>query len=144
MPHGATGISPSLPGWTLALPEREAPATLTLGARTTDVHIQLARPVRDEGSRWRMEHYLSCRVDGLSLRVDNASFARAFQEYFAVTRDRAPAGDESLSDFAERLARDEIAVLRRGSDAAALCADIKSWPPDVGPALLFRNLISTL
>jgi hypothetical protein len=141
MRQGATGMSPSLPGWTLALPEREEPEVLTLGARTADVftYSLLGRFGGQEG-RWGLEHYLSSRVDGLLCGWTTLRLLQAFQEYLAATRDRAPASDESLSDFAQRLARDEIAVLRRGADAAALCADIKSWPPDIGPALLFRNL----
>ena len=141
MRQGATGTSPTLPGWTLALPDHDEPEVLTLGARTADVftHSLLGRFGGQE-SRWGLEYYLSGRVDGLLCGWTTLRLLQAFEKYLALTRDRAPASDESLSDFAERLARDEIDVLRHGADAATLCADIKSWPSDLGPALLFRNL----
>jgi hypothetical protein len=117
------------------------PDVLTLGARTVEAFDERRLGgFGIEESRWGLEHYLSARLEGLLCGWTTLRLLHAFQKYFAVTRDRAPASDESPSLFAKRLARDELAVLRRGADAGALCADIQGWPTDFGPALLFRNL----
>ena len=141
----ATGTSPSLPGWTLAMPDSMGTEVPMLGARTVEVFSEetLGRFSGGE-SRWAMEYYLSGRLEGLLCGWTTLELLDAFQKYLALTRDRAPARDESASAFAKRLAKDDLSVLRRGADAAVLCADIQSWPPDFGPAMLFRNLDFTI
>ncbi|HEX4437055.1 MAG TPA: hypothetical protein VH061_09700 [Solirubrobacteraceae bacterium] len=129
LPRDGVATSPSLPGWTLALPEREEPQTLILGARTVDVFTsKLLSMQGDEEARWAMLHYLDDRVKPTLLGWTTLRLVQAFETYFAATRDRELASHERLSRFTKRIARDELEVLRRGRDAAALCADIDARP----------------
>lgn len=97
--HSATGVSRSLPGWILALPDRDEPEVLTLGARTSDVFTHdLLGQFGGEESRWGLENYLSFRIDGLLCGWTTLRLLEAFEKYLAVTRDRArPATSRCLT-----------------------------------------------
>ncbi len=139
------GTSPSFPAWTLALADRDSPGVLSLGARTIDAVESVERiNGRVEETRWQLMQHFGSELLGLLSGWTTLSLLDAFQAYFSTTRDRARGGNESLRAFAGRLSTDEMAVLRRGSDVSALCVDVETWPPDYGPAVLFRNLDFTI
>jgi hypothetical protein len=118
-----TGTSASLPGWRLAMPDRDSPHALTLAGRTAEVFDQRLETYGGGASRWGLAKYLTHRVEDLLCAWTSIRLLDEIYEALASARDRAPTIDESSGAFARRLSHDVNEVLRRGSDAGALCAD---------------------
>jgi hypothetical protein len=135
------GTSPSLPGWRLALDNREMPDVLTLGGRTCDVFDErILGTYGGEVSRWGLANYMMERIDDLVCAWATARLLSLLRLESASVRDRAPRAHESGRDFARRLSRDVGTVLRRGADSAALADDILDRPEGVGPMSPLRSI----
>ncbi len=140
-----TGTSPSLPGWRLALPERDEPPTLTLAGRTADVFDERALGIYgSEVSRWVLGNYMEHRVEDLVASWATLRLLDGMRASLASARDRAPETDESSVAFARRLSGDVSTVLRRSADAGAFCADVRRHPKELGPLVVLRGLDFTM
>ncbi len=125
----AVASSASLPEWRLLVEDVHAPNVLTLAGRTAEVfdesvlgsHLPVSRSGLDSSLWFRGQDQLLTSWTIINL------LARQHSD-LASTRDRAPAKKESAGKFARRLSRDVDRVLRRGTDAGAVCSDLLAAP----------------
>lgn len=135
--------SNTLPGWRVALSNPEDPTVLTLGGRTADVFSRPALGQFYEQSATGLDAMLSFRIQELMSSWATVNLMGSLHRYLASTRDRVPTRDESTGRFARRLSRDVDQVLRRGTDAGAVCADLLA-APSRDPLGFVRSLAFTV